>query len=140
MSECVCERESDSERESARVKKAHYISGPLSFCAQHVMLALSQVSGSVYRGWVVLGSGLTDVLDDALVDAASDEHGLEVFGAVKKPFHDRVLVCVSHVEIRCSSGDGNDDLPRQDMSCTHAHMQVCSLYRPGQATGVNVPA
>jgi hypothetical protein len=85
-----------------------------------------RVGRSVYRGWVVLGSSLTDVLHDARVGTASNEHGLEVFGAVKKSSQDRVLVGVQHVEIKCSSGDGNDDLPRRDMSCTHAHMQVCS--------------
>ena len=135
----MCERERQRERERAREKSPLHLRALVLLCTARDASSVP-VSGSVYRGWVVLGSGLTDVLDDALVDAASDEHGLEVFGAVKKPFHDRVLVCVSHVEIRCSSGDGNDDLPRRDMSCTHAHMQVCSLYRPGQATGVNMPA
>jgi hypothetical protein len=86
-----------------------------------------RVGRSVYRGWVVLGSSLTDVLHDALVCAASNEYGLEVFGAVNKSSQDRILVGVQHVEIKCSSGDGNDDLPRRDMSCTHAHMQVCSF-------------
>jgi hypothetical protein len=86
-----------------------------------------RVGRSVYRGWVVLGSSLTDVLHDARLGAASNEYGLEVFGAVKKSSQDRVLVGVQHVEIKCSSGDGNDDLPRRDMSCTHAHMQVCSF-------------
>ena len=44
-----------------------------------------------YHGWVVLGPGLTDVLHDARVAAASDEHGLEVAGAVHEPLNDHIF-------------------------------------------------
>ncbi len=44
------------------------------------------MSKNSYRGWVVLGPGLTDNFGDARVAAASDEHGVEGAGAYKTKF------------------------------------------------------
>ncbi len=80
------------------------------------------MSRSFYRLWIELGPGLTDVLHDARIAACSDEDGLEVAG-VHDPFHEHVLV--RPFEIRRSSGDGNNDLPRRDICiCIYIYIWI----------------
>jgi hypothetical protein len=71
----------------------HYIMWPLPpplfFCT--ATEPCPRVSKNLYRSWIVLGPGLTDVLHDARVAAASDKHRLEGTGAVHEPFHDHGL-------------------------------------------------
>jgi len=68
----------------------HHRALPPPFCFCIATEPCSRVK-SLYRSWVVLGPGLTDVLHDARVAAASDKHRLEGTGAVHEPFHDHGL-------------------------------------------------
>ncbi len=80
------------------------------------------MSKSLYHVRVELGPGLTDVLHDARVAAASDEDRLEGAG-VHDPFHEHVLARGRPVEIRRCSGNGNNDLPRRDV-CMYIYTYI----------------